>query len=85
MQRKNGGERLEIFETILIFLGVVIISSFVHTFIPKVPLAFIQITFGMLLFLTPVPVEFNFDTELFMVTLIAPLLFVGVLTYQECT
>ena len=67
---------MEIFETILIFLGVVIISSFVHTFIPKVPLAFIQITFGMLLFLTPVPVEFNFDTELFMVTLIAPLLFV---------
>ena len=37
------GESLEIFETILIFLAVVIVSSFVHTFIPKVPLAFIQI------------------------------------------
>lgn len=67
---------MEIFETILIFLGVVIVSSFVHTFLPKIPLAFIQIVLGMLLFLIPVPVEFNFDTELFMVALIAPLLFV---------
>ena len=30
----------------------------------------------MILYLTPIPVEFNFDSELFMVTLIAPLLFV---------
>ena len=37
------GESLEIFETILIFLAVVIVSSFVHTFIPKVLFAFIQI------------------------------------------
>ena len=67
---------MEIFETILIFIAVVILSSFVHTFIPKVPLAFIQIFLGMILYLTPIPVEFNFDSELFMVTLIAPLLFV---------
>ena len=67
---------MEKFETLLIFVGVVIISSFVHTFMPKVPLAFIQIALGMLLFITPIPVEFNFDSELFMVALIAPLLFV---------
>ncbi|WP_432202164.1 cation:proton antiporter [Staphylococcus warneri] len=67
---------MEIFETLLIFIGIVIISSFVHTFMPKVPLAFIQIALGMLLFITPIPVEFNFDSELFMVALIAPLLFV---------
>lgn len=67
---------MEIFETLLIFIGVVIISSFIHTFMPKVPLAFIQIALGMLLFITPIPVEFNFDSELFMVALIAPLLFV---------
>lgn len=67
---------MEIFETLLIFIGVIIISSFVHTFMPKVPLAFIQIALGMLLFITPIPVEFNFDSELFMVALIAPLLFV---------
>ncbi|MFI9032896.1 cation:proton antiporter [Staphylococcus pasteuri] len=67
---------MEIFETLLIFVGVVIISSFVHTFMPKVPLAFIQIALGMLLFIIPIPVEFNFDSELFMVALIAPLLFV---------
>lgn len=67
---------MEIFETILIFIAVVILSSFVHTFIPKVPLAFIQIFLGMLLFITPIPVQFNFDSGLFMVTMIAPLLFV---------
>ncbi|HCV9028268.1 sodium:proton antiporter [Staphylococcus aureus] len=67
---------MEIFETILIFIAVVILSSFVHTFIPKVPLAFIQIFLGMLLFIIPIPVQFNFDSELFMVTMIAPLLFV---------
>lgn len=67
---------MEIFEIILIFIAVVILSSFVHTFIPKVPLAFIQIFLGMLLFITPIPVQFNFDSELFMVTMIAPLLFV---------
>ncbi|HCU9257893.1 TPA: sodium:proton antiporter [Staphylococcus aureus] len=67
---------MEIFETILIFIAVVILSSFVHTFIPKVPLAFIQIFLGMLLFITPIPVQFNFDSELFMVTMTAPLLFV---------
>lgn len=67
---------MEIFETILIFIAVVILSSFVHTFIPKVPLAFIQIFLGMLLFIIPIPVQFNFDSELFMLTMIAPLLFV---------
>lgn len=67
---------MEIFETLLIFVALVIVSSFVHTFIPKVPLAFIQIFLGMILYLTSIPVEFNFDSELFMVTLIAPLLFV---------
>ncbi|MGZ9471451.1 cation:proton antiporter [Staphylococcus epidermidis] len=67
---------MEIFETLLIFVALVIVSSFVHTFIPKVPLSFIQIFLGMILYLTPIPVEFNFDSELFMVTLIAPLLFV---------
>jgi Na+/H+ antiporter len=67
---------MEIFETLLIFIAVVILSSFVHTLLPKVPLAFIQIILGMLLYVTPVPVQFQFDSELFMVALIAPLLFV---------
>lgn len=70
------GETMQIFETLLIFIVVVILSSFVHIFLSKVPLAFIQIILGMLLYITPVPVDFNFDSELFMVALIAPLLFV---------
>ena len=67
---------MEIFETLLIFVALVIVSSFVHTFIPKITSCIYQIFLGMILYLTPIPVEFNFDSELFMVTLIAPLLFV---------
>ncbi|WP_251518810.1 sodium:proton antiporter [Staphylococcus sp. Marseille-Q6910] len=67
---------MQLFETLLIFLALVIISSLVHIFLSKVPLAFIQIILGVLLYVTPIPVEFNFDSELFMVVLIAPLLFV---------
>lgn len=71
------GDNLEIVESMLIFLAAVIISSLIHSlFLPKVPLAFIQIFLGALLFLTPIPVSFDFDTEVFMVALIAPLLFV---------
>ena len=46
---------MQIFETLLIFIVVVILSSFVHIFLSKVPLAFIQIILGMLLYITPVP------------------------------
>lgn len=68
---------MEIVEGLLIFLAAIIVSSLIHSlFLPKVPLAFIQIILGALLFLTPIPVSFDFDTEVFMVALIAPLLFV---------
>jgi len=71
------GDDLEIVEGLLIFLAAIIVSSLIHSlFLPKVPLAFIQIVLGALLFLTPIPVSFDFDTEVFMVALIAPLLFV---------
>ncbi|GEP79106.1 cation:proton antiporter [Staphylococcus carnosus] len=68
---------MEIVEGLLIFLAAIIVSSLIHSlFLSKVPLAFIQIILGALLFLTPIPVSFDFDTEVFMVALIAPLLFV---------
>lgn len=68
---------MEIVEGLLIFLAAIIVSSLIHSlFLPKVPLAFIQIILGALLFLTPIPVSFDFDTEVFMVAWIAPLLFV---------
>ena len=74
---------MEIFETLLIFVALVIVSSFVHTFIPKVPLAFIQIFLGMIFIPHSHSVEFNFDSELFMVTLIAHYYSLRVLMFQE--
>lgn len=68
---------MEIIESLLIFIVAIILSSFIHSlFLPKVPVAFIQIILGALLFLTPIPVTFKFDTEVFMIALIAPLLFI---------
>lgn len=68
---------MEIIEGLLVFIAAIILSSLIHSlFLPKVPLAFIQIILGALIFLTPIPVNFRFDTEVFMVALIAPLLFI---------
>ncbi|MCD8914036.1 sodium:proton antiporter [Staphylococcus simulans] len=68
---------MEIVEGLLIFIAAIILSSVIHSlFLPKVPLAFIQIILGALIFVTPIPVAFDFDTEVFMVALIAPLLFI---------
>ena len=76
MNDEERGEVLETLETLIIFLMLVIVSSIVHSLFSKIPLAFIQIGLGALLFLTPIPISFEFDTEVFMVALIAPLLFV---------
>src|SRR5699024_2261238 len=70
------GETMQIFETILIFLAVVIASSLVHIDLPKIPLAFILLMLVMLLYITPIPVEFHSHSELFIVALISPLLIV---------
>ena len=61
MKYKMGGS-LEIFETILIFLAVVIVSSFVHTFTQSAS-GIHSNCFRNAPLLTPVPVEFNFDSN----------------------
>ena len=43
---------------------------------PKIPTAFIQIGLGVIIFILPIPMHFEFDSEVFMMAVIAPLLFV---------
>ena len=43
---------------------------------PKIPTAFIQIGLGVVIFTLPIPMHFEFDSEVFMMAVIAPLLFV---------
>ncbi|PHK49575.1 cation:proton antiporter [Staphylococcus edaphicus] len=63
-------------EAFLIFIIAVIISSIIHNKFPKVPMAFVQIALGVCLYILPIPLHFEFDSEVFMMAVIAPLLFV---------
>ncbi|TDM48404.1 Na+/H+ antiporter [Macrococcoides goetzii] len=66
---------MESFIIILSLVFAIIVSTIVNYYFPKVPLAFIQIIIGMLIFLTPVPLHVEFEPELFLMGIIAPLLF----------
>ncbi|MBV6766104.1 cation:proton antiporter, partial [Listeria monocytogenes] len=43
---------------------------------PQIPTAFIQIALGVVIFIIPIQVDFQFNSEVFMFAVIAPLLFV---------
>ncbi|QDW99934.1 sodium:proton antiporter [Staphylococcus chromogenes] len=67
---------MQLLEAYIFFIVAVILSSVISMKIPKVPVAFIQIALGVLLFLIPITIHFEFSSEVFMLAVIAPLLFV---------
>ncbi|EHJ09061.1 cation:proton antiporter [Staphylococcus simiae] len=67
---------MELLEAFLIFIFAVVISSVINNRFPQIPTAFIQIALGVLIFFIPIDVEFEFNSEVFMFAVIAPLLFV---------
>lgn len=67
---------MELLEAFLLFILAVIISSIIYHRFPKIPTAFIQIALGVALFILPIPLHFKFEPEVFMMAVIAPLLFV---------
>ncbi|TDM12232.1 cation:proton antiporter [Macrococcus lamae] len=66
---------MENFIVIVSFIVAVILSAIIHHYFNKIPLVFIQIGIGMLIFLTPIPIHLEFEPELFLIGIIAPLLF----------
>lgn len=72
----NKGVFMLLLEAFLIFIMAVIVSSIIHNKFEKIPMAFIQIALGVCLFVLPIPVHFEFNSEVFMMAVIAPLLFV---------
>lgn len=66
---------MEVFQLILSIIGVVVLSSFVSRFIPKVSTPLVQIVMGALVTYLPGFPETSLDPELFMVLFIAPLLY----------
>ena len=66
---------MEILITISVFITLVIIGSFLNKYIPRIPAALFQIILGFLVSYLAIPLHFEFESEAFMVLIIAPLLF----------
>jgi monovalent cation/hydrogen antiporter len=60
---------------VVLMLLAVLVSSVVAQVFPKAPASLVQIALGVLLAVTPVPVDITLDPEFFLVFFIAPLLY----------
>ena len=67
---------METFELILLLLAVILVSTVISQFMPRVSLPLVQIALGIgVALLSVTPIEFQVDPELFLILFIAPLLF----------
>lgn len=66
---------MELFELVLLFLAAILVSSVVDQMLPRVSLPLIQIAIGAVVALFTGGTGYTIDSELFLVMLIAPLLF----------
>lgn len=66
---------MEVFELVLIMLGLIGVSNVLNRFIPFIPVPLLQIILGTLVALLPSGLHMELNTELFLVMFIAPLLF----------
>ncbi|MEH7081134.1 Na+/H+ antiporter [Neobacillus drentensis] len=66
---------MELFLLILFLLAIIGLSSFIHHFLPYVPVPLVQIALGVLLASLPLGIHIPMEPELFFVLFIAPLLF----------
>jgi CPA1 family monovalent cation:H+ antiporter len=66
---------VEIFYSVALLIVAAIISNIIYTGFPKIPLTFYQIGCGLLLSLFPVFQNYSLYPEIFMVGIIAPLMF----------
>ncbi|MNO27392.1 Sodium, potassium, lithium and rubidium/H(+) antiporter [compost metagenome] len=66
---------MEVFELVLIMLGLIGISNVLNRFLPFIPVPLLQILLGTLVALLPLGLHLELNTELFLVMFIAPLLY----------
>ena len=67
---------MEILTTLGILIVIVILGSFLNNIIPRIPAALFQIILGAAVtFIPNIPLHFEFESEMFMMLVIAPLLF----------
>ncbi len=66
---------MALFEYVLILLGAIFLSNFIHRFVPAVSVPIIQIALGALIALIPTHYRMELEPDLFFVLFIAPLIF----------
>ena len=67
---------MEILTILGILIVIVILGSFLNNIIPRIPAALFQIILGAAVtFIPNIPLNFEFESEMFMMLIIAPLLF----------
>ena len=67
---------MELLTTLGIFVIIVILGSFLNNPFPRIPAALFQIILGAAVtFIPNLPLHFEFESEMFMMLVIAPLLF----------
>lgn len=66
---------MPVFELILYIMAAVVLSSFLERFIPKVALPLVQIAMGIILAILPFSPNVTFEPNLFMIVVVAPLLY----------
>ncbi|MFP3156101.1 sodium:proton antiporter [Lachnospiraceae bacterium ZAX-1] len=66
---------MEIVTIIIAILFAIVLSNVLNHIFPRLPLTLIQIAFGCLLALTPLQTALELEPELFMIMVIAPLLY----------
>ena len=67
---------MELLTTFAVFIILVILGSYLNTKVPRIPAALFQIILGFLVTFLPMHLHFEFESEMFMAMVIAPLLFV---------
>ncbi|PWF99831.1 cation:proton antiporter [Levilactobacillus bambusae] len=66
---------MTIFYAVVLLVITTIFANIVYTLLPKIPLAFYQIGAGLVLSFVPMYHHFNLDPSVFMLIIIAPLMF----------
>lgn len=66
---------MEILLPLLCLAFVIVAATLIHKAFPVLPLPLLQIWLGVLFAMLPIPLELEFEPEVFMVCLIAPILF----------
>ncbi|WP_258207455.1 Na+/H+ antiporter [Paenibacillus radicibacter] len=72
---ERGCPTLELMYAFLSFSILIVLGTVLHLLFPKVPLPLYLIGLGAVLSWVPIPVVFQFEPEVFLICLIAPILF----------